>query len=360
MRIKKRILVIITVAVTIASLYLAQKLLSPKYSSDIIEGGLIEDYYNETTEHQVVFIGDCEVYENFSPITLWEEYGITSYIRGSSQQLMWQSYYLMEETLEYETPDIIVFNILAMQYGEPQSEAYNRMTLDGMKWSSSKVNSIYASMTEEESFIDYLFPLFRYHSRWNELTRDDITYMFSKKQMFHSGYLMRVDVKAAENVPEGKILENYQFDDICYEYLDKMVELCEEKDVELILIKAPSLYPYWYDEWEEQMESYSQEKGVTYINFLEYTEKAGLDFSQDTYDGGLHLNLSGAEKLARFFGSFLKENYDLKDSREDDELTEVWKEKADFYYAMKEDQHRELDEYGYLKSYGGREITAEN
>ena len=123
----------------IISLWFLQRLLMPKYMGQVVEGALIAEYYQETTNHDVIFIGDCEVYENFSPITLWEKYGITSYIRGSAQQLIWQSYYLLEETLQYEKPDIVVFNVLAMQYNEPQKEAYNRMTLDGMKWSLSKV-----------------------------------------------------------------------------------------------------------------------------------------------------------------------------------------------------------------------------
>ncbi len=356
MRNKKWVPITLTVTLTIICLYFVQQLLMPKYASDILEGALIEDYYNETTDHDVIFIGDCEVYENFSPITLWEEYGITSYIRGSAQQLIWQSYYLMEETLKTETPEIMVFNILSMQYGEPQSEAYNRMTLDGMKWSSAKLKSIQASMTEEESLVDYLFPILRYHSRWNELSSEDFTYLFSKKEMFHSGYLMRADVKGVTEFPEGKQLPDYQFDDICYEYLDKMVALCEEYGVQLVFVKAPSIYPVWYDEWEEQMVAYSEEHGVPYLNFLEDIEEIGIDFTEDTYDMGLHLNVTGAEKLSDWFGSYLAEEFDLADHRDDPELAAVWTEKVDFYNEMKEDQYRELEEYGYLKSYGGRPV----
>ncbi len=117
-----------------------QALFMPKYMTASREGNLIAEYYNETREHDVLFVGDCEVYENVSPITLWKEYGITSYIRGSSQQLIWHSYYLLEEMLEKETPKVVVYNVLAMEYNEPQKEAYNRMTLDGMRWSKSKVN----------------------------------------------------------------------------------------------------------------------------------------------------------------------------------------------------------------------------
>ena len=72
------------------------RLVRPKYASGItLEGSMVENWYAHAKEgHQVLFIGDCEVYESFSPVTLFREYGATSYIRGSAQQLMWQSYYL--------------------------------------------------------------------------------------------------------------------------------------------------------------------------------------------------------------------------------------------------------------------------
>ena len=161
---KKVIILMLSLCLILTSFFLLQKLLIPKYISDVPEGSLIEEYYNEKVfDHDVVFIGDCEVYENISPVQLWKDYGISSYIRGSAQQLIWQSYYLMEDTLRYEKPDVFVFNVLSMKYGEPQNEAYNRLNLDGMKWSKSKWNAIEASMTDEESMIDYLFPLLRYH-----------------------------------------------------------------------------------------------------------------------------------------------------------------------------------------------------
>ena len=135
-------------------------LVRPKYA-DNPEGALIGEYYGEAGDHDILFIGDCEVYESFVPAVLWEKYGISSYVRGSPQQLVWQSYYLLEDSFRYEKPKAVVFNVLALKYGTPQNEAYNRMTLDGMKWSSSKIDAINASMTEEESFVEYVFPLLR-------------------------------------------------------------------------------------------------------------------------------------------------------------------------------------------------------
>ena len=184
---KKIIRIIAIILIPTACLYFLQLLFMPKYVSDINEGSMIEEYYKSSKNHDVLILGDCEVYENISPVTMWEEYGITSYIRGSSEQLIWQSYYLLEDTLKYETPKVVVLNVLAMQQSEAKSEAYNRMTLDGMRWSFSKLNSIKESMTEEESFASYVFPILRYHSRFSQLTKEDFEYFTKKKKNTQSG-----------------------------------------------------------------------------------------------------------------------------------------------------------------------------
>ena len=345
---KKKPIAILAAALALGCviLWLLQMLLMPKYMTDIREGALIAEYYAEEKDHDVVFIGDCEVYENFSPVTLWENYGITSYIRGSAQQLIWQSYHLMEETFKYETPDVMVFNVLSMKYDTPKStgsstqrEAYNRMTLDGMRWSPSKVNSILDSMTQEEREKEgmwlYLFPLLRYHDRWSELTAEDFQYWLKKDTVSHNGYLMQVGVKPVEDEHVERPLVDYNFAANCYDYLDRMVELCQQHGTQLVLIKAPSLSPVWWDEWDAQMEAYAEDKGLLYINFLEHQEEIGIDWNTDTYDTGLHLNVYGAEKLSDYFGRILAEECGVADRRGDPEICEIWSRKTAAYYEEK-------------------------
>ena len=354
---KKRVLAgVLVLILVIGSLYLLQRLLVPKYQTGIVEGSMVEEYYKDESDHEVLFVGDCEVYENFSTITLWENYGITSYIRGSAQQLTWQSYYLLEDALRYETPKVVVFNVLALKYNEPQSEAYNRMSIDGMKWSSSKVNNIMASMTKEEYLIDYMFPLLRYHSRWSELNSDDFEHIFSKDLVTHNGYYMRVDSKAQGEFPSPTPLADYTLGDTAMGYMQKMADLCEEKGIELVLIKAPTEFPHWYDEWDAQEVEFAEENGLDYINYIPLQDEIGLDMSVDTYDAGLHLNTSGAEKMADYFGAWLVETYDLTDYRQDEEVAAIWQEKVDFYNEMKQAQYDELKEYGELRSFGANAI----
>ena len=335
---KKAVYMVSGIILMFVILYVLQCLLMPKYVEDIPEGALVSEYYKEENNHDVLFIGDCEVYENFSPKVLWEEYGINSYIRGSAKQLIWQSYYLLKEMLKKEKPKVVVYNVLAMKYGTPQKESYNRMTLDGMRWSKEKVDAIYASMLPEEKMIEYVFPILRFHSRWSELSKQDFKYIFHKPCISNNGYLMNADIRAVGKMPRPRPLTKYKFSDVSYAYLDKMVKLCKDNGVELVLIKAPVLYPYWYEQWDKQIAEYANENKLTYINLLEHIEEAGLDFNTDTYDKGLHLNVYGAEKLSRYFGKILRYEFGLADRRCEVGLSRIWKSKILLYDKEKKER----------------------
>lgn len=332
----------VSLLLTIAFLFCATLVLQPKYISASPEGSLTEEYYDSVkeTKHDVLFIGDCEVYESFVPAVLWQEYGISSYVRGGAQQLAWHSYYMLEDALRYETPKTVVFNVLALKYGEPQREAYNRLALDGMEWSKTKLDAIDASKTEDESLASYIWPLLRYHSRWNELTAEDFQYAFSEKPtVSHSGYLMQTGVVPYEH-QEGinpRPLVDYTLPETAMEYLDRMVALCREYGIELILIKAPTnaIQYHWYDEWDEQIKAYAEKNKLSYYNFIPLADEIGIDLSTDTYDAGVHLNVYGAEKLTRYFGKILSENHGAPDRRSDTAMSAVWDARLAAYEAQK-------------------------
>lgn len=331
-------------------LFLLGRLTRPKYTEGILEGGLIDDYYEETGGHQVLFIGDCEVYESFTPPTLFAEYGYTSFIRGTAQQLMWQSRYILEETLAYETPRAVVLSVCSLRYGESQSEGYNRMTLDYMRPSLYKWKAVVASLGEGESPVTYALPLLRYHTRISALTAEDWKYLFKTPVLSHNGYLMRCDTVPYTRLPAAPPLEDYAFSSRSYGELDEIVSLCREKGIELILVKSPCLYPAWYSQWDEALEAYAREKGVVYVNGIQYMEEMGIDLSTDTYDGGIHLNVYGAEKYTRWFAQTFLTPLRLEDERQVPDTAALYAEKLAAYEKEKQAQLEEIAAFGYLKS----------
>ena len=327
-----------------AALYAATRLFMPKYRETAVEGSLTAEYYREETPHDVVFIGDCEVFSNFSPVTLWEEYGVASCIRGSAQQLVWQSYCLLEDVLETETPRAVVFNVLALKYGEPQSEAYNRMTIDGMRWGKAKIDAIRSSMTEEEEAISYVFPLLRFHTRWSELNGEDLRYWFRRGEpVSFKGYLMRTEVRPATETPLPPVLTDARLPETSMAWLDRLAALCKDKGIALILIKSPSIEPYWYPEWDADVRTFAAEHGLSYHNMIAENDAIGIDMQTDTCDMGQHLNVYGAEKLSRWFGQVLKTECDLPDRRGQAQFDADYRALCERYAAEKEKRLKDGD-----------------
>lgn len=325
-------------AIALALLFLLQALLMPKYMTDIREGAMIAEYYGSVPRHSVVFFGDCEIYNAVNPAVLWDEYGIPSWVRGSAQQLIFQTYYLMEETLDTEKPDIVVFNAVEMLIGKVQKETYTRMTLDGMRFSRTKIEAVKTSLTEGESFASYFLPILRYHSRWNDLTKEDFEYWFCRDKVTYGGYLMTAGVQAMDDAhrKDPQAIAK-PIPDNCWEWLDKIRELCAEKGTTLILLKSPTdtvNYP-WYDTYEEQVSAYAEKYGIRYINAIREAEIIGTDSAVDYCDGGDHLSYIGAERLSRYLGKIFREEYGLPDLHGDRELAAEWDETVQNYKAAR-------------------------
>ena len=87
----KIIIGIILIPVTVLIFFTVQSLLMPKYQKGVIEGSFTGEYYRDKAPHEVLIFGDCDAYENINPIKMYQDYGISSYIRGSGEQYIFCS-----------------------------------------------------------------------------------------------------------------------------------------------------------------------------------------------------------------------------------------------------------------------------
>lgn len=340
------------VIVFLAVVWMAQRILMPKYQGAVIEGNFTEEYYRDPTHHDLLIIGNCESYENISTMELWRQFGITSYIRGNANQLIPQSYYMLMDALEYETPKAVLLNIQAMMTDGQDTEEYNRMVFDGMRWGRNKWDGIRSSAMEDEEMAEYLFPIFRYHARWSDLDGSDLTYAFRRKPLTSfNGYYLRADVRPADEFPAERRRRDYTFPEINSRYLDEIRKACEERNIQLILMKAPSLYPEWPDACERQILDYAETYDLPYYNFLELAETVGLDMSEDTYDAGLHLNVYGAEKVSDYLGVELVNRFGFGDHRQEVDTAAWYQERLDAYDREKSRQAAEFAELGYIRRF---------
>jgi hypothetical protein len=67
----------------------------------------------------------------------------------------------------------------------------------------------------------------------------------------------------------------------------------------------------------------------------------GIDWSTDTYDGGVHLNVLGAEKMTSYFGQMLAEKYRVESLKTDNASKAVWDQKLAEYKTAKQQMTEE-------------------
>ena len=163
--------------------------------------------------------------------------------------------------------------------------------------------------------------------------------------------MIRSDTRPVGMIPRPIPLANYDFSEKAYHYLTRMVELTNEHDIELVLIKAPNLFPHWFDQWDDQIIAFAEEHDLLYINFLNYTEEIGLDWDIHSFNAGLHLNVFGAELMSRYFGEILQEKFDLPDRRSNQNIAAQWNEMAAQYHNLVELQLSELEKYGNINTF---------
>lgn len=319
MKKKFKKLLIVCVKILIISVLISaiNKIFIPKYINENQDGRITQEYYPKSKSTDVIFVGSSTVHSGIDPRVLLDEQGISAYLRANASQTMWISYYMIEDALRCHKPELVCIDTTFIKYDDNfVEEPSTRKALDGMRLSPSKIKCIKASMGEDEKMADYIMPLFRFHSRWKELTLDDFKYAYYNKPVTINGYLPDDEVKAAE---PGELVytrdEGVPISPKNVLYLKKAIELCQDKGIQVMLFKVPAHSPNWSRDLDEQINDIAKEYNLSYINFDDKNDEIGLDYSTDTPDEGSHLNRWGAEKFSRYLGKYLRENYVISDRR---------------------------------------------
>lgn len=282
----------------------------------------------------VLFLGASAVYAGISPIYLWNDYGITSFNLGSSVQPPLLTYYIFEETIRYQKPEVIVIEFVSLtnEHTPDRYEAYYLRGLEGILDRKLKVEVINAIDKEFDlsSKASYLIPFLRYHHRWSELAERDFVDLNGYKP-YKLGGLRDERVKSIEFSdnfmnPEEEKKVNFETSE---KYYLKLIEFARENDIEIFAVSPPRTNRR-YGEYLAQRD-FCEKNGITYIDYSleENFQQLNFDLEQDFYNKG-HLNKYGNKKLTSHIGKYISENYAIEDKRDNNEYS-YWNELYDEY-----------------------------
>lgn len=295
---------------------------------------IIQGFYDEPENSlDAVFIGESSIYKSISPIEMWEEHGFASYDFASPGQKIWDSYYCMKEALKYQKPKVIILNADQAFDAKPLSKFFKSHLYDNMPLSMNKIEAVMDPVQKNttEEMASYLFPIFKYHSRWSELDEEDFEmanenyhyakkgYVLIKKKKAYKGdnnYLQKED-KTNKITPESE------------KYLLKIKELCQENGIPLLLLEMPAP-KVWNKTKQQEMTKWAVKNNVAFLDLNKVVNEMGIDWKTDTSDKGIHMNIYGAKKVTKYVGNYLKENYSLPDHRNDPNYRH-WKQDQEEY-----------------------------
>ncbi len=300
---------------------------------------IVKEFYNEPKNSlDVVFLGDSSIYKGISPATIWEEYKITSYDFGSPTQRIWDSYYMLNEVLHYQNPKVIVLNIDQIYKNIPLKEEYSRVLYDSIKLSKNKISAISDPVQNKtiNEQISFIFPILRFHDRWKELEDNDFKIEKDRNNEIFKGYwLLKREKPYESEFDYMKQTSGDEISDKALIYLNKINELCKQNNIELILIEMPT--PNVWDKTKhEQILELSETENIVFIDTNVLLDEIKIDWEKDTSDYGDHLNLNGAEKVSKYIGQYLNENYEFENHKKEDVYAE-WEETLKKYNECKEE-----------------------
>lgn len=266
---------------------------------DVSANGILTESENSI---DVLILGDSEAYASFSPMAMYNKYGFTSYNCGTVLQQLSYSEKLLKRTLESQSPKVVMI----------------------------ETNTIFRSVMANDIIGDKLsnvFPILKYHNRWKSLHvtdfTNDINYSYDNEM---KGFEYRKEVREASNESEymAPTTEVQKIPDLNKIILNRIIDICKENNIELILVSTPSTVN-WNTKKHNAVDQFASEHDITYLDLNMPGDCESIDWTKETRDCGDHLNFKGAMKVTRFIGNYLSNNYSLPDHR-DDANYEKWNE----------------------------------
>jgi len=292
-------IIILIILLTVSIFLLIPKNNLYKYNFlDYLDYEILEEKDNTV---DVLFVGDSLVYSSVSPMEIWNEYGFTSFDCSTPAQLTETSYKYIKIAVERQHPKVIFLEANVL-FRDPAKRTTER---------------------KMEDFVDKFSIISRYHDNWKDLIE------YGTKINVNKGYKYINRVHEAKKFNYMKNLNKKEkIPEVNVEYFDKIIEICEENNIKLILFGVPSMKSWTYAK-DQKAKEFANKYNLEFID-LNLVKDLKIDWKYETKDEGSHLNYEGAKKVSHYLGNYIFEN-NLVESHKDDPFYDTYKIAYDKY-----------------------------
>lgn len=291
---------------------------------------MFHELYEQEENVDIVLLGASHVYRGIDPFMMKEYTGSNVFNASSSSQQLKGSYYILNEVLKENNVSKV---LLDTNYGinnlEKDGDIQTYIITDYLKNSYEKEQYLF-SVGGFDALVSDCFPVFhaltvsnglknpiniiknKLSTGYREYGYDLVSYdneKYKGKGFVYSNE--EIDILKANWSPNpidgGNIVPQYT-----KYWLEKIIALCKEKNVELILIDCPvtdaSIYGEIenYSEYIAYMSELSEKNDLKYWNFNMVGESK-LNKKSNWYKDAVHFNGKGAESFTAFLSGYLND-----------------------------------------------------
>lgn len=255
----------------------------------------------------VLFLGDSLCGFSCSPVQIWRETGITSFVCSTKYQHLFQTKDMLHDFLKVQKPRLVAL----------------------------EVNALCAPCTVETELpyqLEKWVPALRYHDRWKTADQAQLGGPRPEtKAELGRGFEIAYTV-----LPAGDVSDYMRFTqdkkDLGSQnkkYVRQIVRTCRDRDIEVLFFSVPSPKNWSYRRHNAVAEL-AQELDVAYLDLNLMEEQVPINWKMDTSDWGEHMNHYGAEKVSGFMARYLADSGLFADKRQDPAYAQ-WNEDVSRY-----------------------------
>ena len=315
-------LILLFISIDVSGEILTEKSLNRYY---ILE----KELEQKNEKYDVQIYGSCHAYTSFNPMYLIENYDISTYNMANPSEIIPITYLRMKEQFETNKPKVALVEVWGINVYETYISTdsilgdYLKNNLERLPLSLDKLEVI--SDFETVDILEENFPIIRYKDRVLNLSLTEVDFNYSFEllnqtyniqeevpwlynemvnRFSHNGYKLLGSENHSdypEKQPSINADEIVNIEEVILKYLDKIIKLCDEKNVELIFYRAPYISTENELKKVNHLKAYLSEKRIPFID-LEKAIKYDYDCDFNDYE---HLSESGAEKSTEFLCSYI-------------------------------------------------------
>ncbi len=288
-----------------------------------------------------VIIGTSGIDRFWIPSQAYKEYGMTVYPLATDAMPAWLYVPVIKDVLSYHDLDLIIIDIRS--FGQDNIDINTmdvraRRVLDAMSiFSPYRIEAALKTMNLRNEIdakaskldLSYIFSFIKYHGKWID---DDfsIENNLGPKPHEYLGFFVsdNLTVKTTDLKLKGYDPNHtVPLDPLCEDALYEVIEFIKQNELNVLFLDTPQIRGKKEMGRANTVYSILEEEGMQYLHYYTEETESGIsldfDFESEYYNTG-HVNYYGAIKFTDAFSSYLSDNYNLPDRRDDSEIKEEW------------------------------------